>query len=30
LLQGVWAAALLLVCRAALGAGERRWVTTGG
>jgi ABC-2 type transport system permease protein len=30
LLQVGWAAALLLICRAALAAGERRWVTTGG
>jgi ABC-2 type transport system permease protein len=30
LLQVVWAAALLVACRAALHAGERRWVTTGG
>jgi hypothetical protein len=30
LLQITWAVALLGVCRAALAAGERRWVTTGG
>ena len=30
LLQVVWAAVMLLVCRATLAAGERRWVTTGG
>jgi ABC-2 type transport system permease protein len=29
-LQVVWAVVLLLVCRAVLAAGERRWVTTGG
>ncbi len=30
LLQVVWAAVMVLVCRVALAAGERRWVTTGG
>jgi ABC-2 type transport system permease protein len=30
LLQAVWSVALLLVCRAVLARGERRWVVSGG